>query len=100
MNSTFTAVTETIWQRAQRVLSAAREMEINTNWYAFWQQPRTPDEKYRYGYWLTYYLYKDMCHGAILKGDTELKRILDIAYYSGDWKQFLKSYRIKGDNAR
>jgi hypothetical protein len=67
------------------VLRIAKKMDINTNWYAFWQQPRTMNEKYQYGYWLSFYLYKDMCHLAEMKGNKELKSALDKAYYSGNW---------------
>jgi hypothetical protein len=85
-NKIFKRCTYDIWNRSNKVLKAAQKMDINTNWYAFWQQPRTTNEKYQYGFWLTFYLYKDMCQVATLKGDASLKTKLDKAYYSGDWK--------------
>lgn len=93
-NKTFKRLTSSMWNRAQTVLKIAVKMEINANWYAFWQQPRTMNEKYQYAFWLTFYLYKDMCHTAELKGDMDLRIKLDKAYYSGDWKALkkIKSY--------
>jgi hypothetical protein len=88
LNKTFAKLTNQIWKRALTVKQIAEKQGVNTNWYAFWQQPRTLSEKYQYGYWLTFYLYKDMCHQALLKGNKELKRKLDIAYYSGNWANF------------
>ncbi len=87
-NEIFTNLANQIWARSQNVLKIAKEQGINSNWYAFWQQPRTLGERYSYGYWLAFYLYKDMCHVALLNGDKELKRKLDKAYYSGNWENF------------
>jgi hypothetical protein len=89
-NKLFKRLTIEMWDRTQKVLKVAREMDINTNWYSFWQQPRTLNDKYQYGFWLTFYLYKDMCHIATLKGDELLKTKLDKSYYSGDWELFAK----------
>jgi hypothetical protein len=87
-NKTFKELTNEIWNRSQVVLNIAKKMDINTNWYAFWQQPRTLNEKYQYGFWLTFYLYKDMSHIATMKGDGSLKTKLDKAFYSGNWNIF------------
>jgi hypothetical protein len=88
LSKTFVKLTNQIWQRALTVEQIAGKQGVNTNWYAFWQQPRTLSEKYQYGFWLTFYLYKDMCHQALLKGDKALKKKLDVAYYSGNWTTF------------
>jgi hypothetical protein len=88
LNSIFKRLTDNIWDRAQDVMTAAKKMGLNINWYAFWQQPRTLNEKYQYGFWLSFYLYKDMCQIAEIKGDLSLKARLDKAFYSGNWKTF------------
>lgn len=74
-----------MWEKSQQVTRLALSMGVSDNWYAFWQQPRTTIEKYQYAYWLTFYLYRDMKHLASLKGDSELVKQLDQAYYSGKW---------------
>jgi len=88
LNKCFTKLTNQIWNRSKEVAAIAKRQGINTNWYSFWQQPRTLNEKYQYGYWLTFYLYKDLCHNALLKQNLDLKRKLDVAYYSGNWSNF------------
>lgn len=88
MNKTFIKLTDNIWRNSQHVVRVAKEMGVNTNWYAFWQQPRTTYEKYQYGYWLMFYLYHDMKHMAQIKNDGDLFVQLDKAYYSGNWSEF------------
>jgi len=88
MNKCFVKLTNTIWTRSQKVIEVAHKLGVNTSWYAFWKQPRTVFERYQYGYWLSFYLYKDMCHVALIKGDKSLKLKLDKAYYSGKWSDF------------
>jgi len=79
-----------MWTRSQEIINIAKLQGVSPVWYAFWQQPRSMFERYQYGYWLSFYLYKDMCHVALGKGDKELKHKLDVAYYSGDWKSLKK----------
>ncbi len=88
MNKTFVKLTDELWKKSQQVVRIAENMGVNANWYAFWQQPRTTFEKYQYGYWLMFYLYRDMRHVATLNGDEALKQKLMKAYYSGDWSEF------------
>jgi hypothetical protein len=88
LSAIFKNLTDQVWSRAKDVLASAKKMGLNTNWYAFWQQPRTLNEKYQYGFWLAFYLYKDMCQVAEMQGDLSLKARLDKAYYSGDWNIF------------
>lgn len=87
MSRIFRKTTCNIWKNAGRALKTAQKMDINTDWYAFWQQPRTLNEKYQYGFWLSFYLYRDMCHKAMINGNTDLKKKLDMAYYSGNWRK-------------
>lgn len=89
MTKTFGKLTANIWNRSEKIQKIAIKQGINTSWYAFWKQPRTINERYQYGYWLTFYLYKDMCHKAFLDGNNALKTQLDKAYYSGNWNNFL-----------
>lgn len=84
----FSQLTDKIWLRSQKMIIIAKKQGVSPVWYAFWQQPRSLFEKYQYGYWLGFYLYKDMCHVALLKGDKVLKHKLDVAYYSGNWDVF------------
>lgn len=84
----FQTSTEEIWRRAQDALAVANKMKLNTSWYAFWKQPRTPAEKYSYGFWLNFYIYKDLQHIARINNDEKTEKDLDKAYYSGDYSGF------------
>jgi hypothetical protein len=81
----FEVATEDIWARAQSAINIAKEYKLNTSWYSFWQQPRSLHEKYAYGYWLNFYIYKDLCDMAKRDNQPGLKKKFDIAYYSGKW---------------
>jgi hypothetical protein len=87
MTKLFAEATNQQCQRALLVQKTAHKQGVHSAWYAFWKQPRTLNERYQYSYWLTFYLYKDMCHKAIINKDIALKTQLDKAYYSGNWKE-------------
>lgn len=89
MQKLFARLTDDIWSRAGDVQQAARRQGVSTDWYNFWKQPRSLHERYAYGYWLTFYLYRDMRHKAGLEQNAKLIRELDKAYYSGSWKTLL-----------
>lgn len=74
-----------IWQRAQEAVEVARQYGLNPLWYAKWMNARTIREKYSHGYWLAFYLYKDLEHLFLNEGDAVKLRELNQAYYGGDW---------------
>lgn len=78
-------MSEGIWKRANQAVEVARQYGINPLWYAKWMQASTIREKYNRGYWLQFYLYKDMENLFIRQGDADKLRQLNQAYYSGDW---------------
>jgi len=79
-------VTGSMWARAMGAVQLARKQGLNTGWYAFWMNPRTMQERYDYGYWLNFYIYRDLRDLARIRNNPEMVRKLDRAYYSGDWK--------------
>lgn len=86
MSKFFKKTSDDMWKNALEVVAVARKQKVNTEWYNFYLQPRSLFERYSYGYWLAFYLYRDMKHGARVKGDRELAKKLDVAYYSRNWK--------------
>jgi len=86
----FRKVAENQFKSAGEAVSAAKKLGVNPDWYAFWMKPRTLHEKYEFGFWLNFYLYRDMRQWAAAFRK-EWVRIIDKAYYSGDWK-LLKPY--------
>lgn len=66
-----------IWTKAQHAQEVAWQRGLQTAWYAKWKQARSLREKYNNGFWLSFYIYKDLEQTM----PTEARR----AYYSGDW---------------
>lgn len=79
-------VADDMWTHAQEVVKVAEGCGLETSWYAAMMQPRSERERYDNGFWLAFYLYKDMeykllCNHASKKQLKALHR----AYYSRDW---------------
>lgn len=79
----FEGAANDIWKRAEWALRIAEKHKLNTSWYSFWKQPHTSSEKYAYGYWLNFYIYRDLKHLAELQEETDFLGVLTRAYYSG-----------------
>jgi hypothetical protein len=73
------------WQRAKDALQVAKKMNINTQWYAFYQQPHSIQEQYDYAFWLNFYIYQDLRFIALHKYPEKVS-LIDKAFYSGNWK--------------
>jgi len=82
----FRRIAEKQHARAGEAIQLARSFNINPDWYSFWMNPRTLHEKYDYGFWLNFYLYRDMRQVASARKDNEMIKKLDKAYYLGNWK--------------
>lgn len=78
-------MSEGIWKGAGQAVQVARQYGVEPLWYAKWMQASTVREKYNRGYWLQFYLYKDLENLFIRQGDADKLRLLHRAYYSGDW---------------
>lgn len=84
-NNLYLAVANHMWKNANDAVKVASEHGLNVNWYSQFMHPLSPREKYNDGYWLSFYLYKDLKYLAELKKDKSFSHILDVAYYSGNW---------------
>ena len=80
---------EGIWQKAGLAVQVARRYGLNVSWYAKWMQATTLREKYNRGYWLQFYLYKDLENLFVTRRDADKLRLLHQAYYSGNWNRML-----------
>lgn len=83
-------VADGIWKRAQEAVAIARQYGLSTAWYAKWMQPHTDRQKYIEGYWLNFYIFKDLEHYFESSDDSEMVRNARKAYYSGDWSLISK----------
>ena len=83
-------MSEGIWQKAGMAVQVARQYGLSVSWYAKWMQANTLREKYNRGYWLQFYLYKDLENLFVRQQDTDRLRLLNQAYFSGDWSLIAK----------
>jgi len=85
MTNLFKEVAENMWDSAMEMVKIAEKNKVNTHWYNFYKQPHSLFEKYSHGFWLKYYLYKDLIHQAQVDKNKELETKIRKAYYSGDF---------------
>jgi len=84
-NALFKKVADDMWNNSSLALKVAQKYHINTDWYAFYKHPLSMWQKYDYGYWLAFYIYRDLKYWAKTKGNSSLVTQIDKAYYSGNW---------------
>ena len=78
------------WAYAETMLSVAGAHGLSTAWYAPMMHPRSVRERYHYGYWLAFYLFKDLEYSFRQAGASDdALRSLRRAYYSRDWSEYL-----------
>lgn len=82
-------MSQQLWKNARTAVQVARKYKLNCDWYARWQTAATERDRYRNGYWLQFYIYKDLEYLFMRKGDSKMLTILARAYYSGDWNKLL-----------
>lgn len=75
-----------LWKNAQLAEKVARQYGLNLQWYARWRKPQTIRQQYDYGYWLQFYIYRDLEYKFARDKDEKRLRMLNQAYYGADWK--------------
>ena len=85
----FKKVSDGMWRRAQAARKVAGKYGLELHWYAKLQDAHSLRERYHNGWWLQFYIYKDLEDRFIRTGDSESLRRLNHAYYSGNWKEML-----------
>lgn len=81
-----TTMCEDMWKQAENAIKVAEERGLNTAWYAFMKNPKSENQKYRYGYWLQFYIYMDLVdHATRINNSMEIEKI-DKAYFGGNWE--------------
>ena len=83
-------MSKSMWKNAMTAVQVAHKYNVQTLWYAKLMQALSVRQQYNNGYWLQFYIYKDLEHTFMQKGDQEKLKQLTVAYYSGNWKSMLK----------
>jgi hypothetical protein len=83
-------ISANMWNGATEALKVARKYGLDTDWYARLLKPASIREKYDYGYWLQFYLYRDLCFRFMHQKDQKALKALTLAYYGGNWDAMLR----------
>ena len=81
-----TRISEQMWANALLAEKVAVKFGINVTWYAKLHESTSLFQKYANGYWLQFYLYKDLQDHFLRKNDRENLQKLEQAYYSSNWE--------------
>jgi len=85
----YSEMAEDQWENAMKAVKVAEGEGLNTAWYTSLMHPRCLRDKYHFGYWLNYYIYRDLKQMGKLKKDEKFLKKLDKAYYGRDWEIIL-----------
>lgn len=83
-------VAQNMWAQATAACKTAEHFGVNTMWYAKFKQPYSLRERYNDGYWLQYYLYKDLEYQFLRDKNLPMLKKLHTAYLSSNWNSLLK----------
>ncbi|WP_298651475.1 hypothetical protein [uncultured Proteiniphilum sp.] len=81
---------ENLWKQAHDAVAVAQQTGVNTSWYAKLKQGTSVRDKYHNGYWLQYYIFKDLQDHCLRNNNAELLKQVTIAYLTSDWESLLK----------
>jgi hypothetical protein len=84
-------IAENLWDQAHKAVSVAEQIGLNTSWYAKLKQATSVRDQYHNGYWLQYYLFKDLQDYCFRTNDATLLKQVSIAYYSSNWGSLLNT---------
>lgn len=97
----FRKVSSGLWKGAEDALKVAAKYDVSPFWYAKMMNPSTLRERYNDGWWLQFYIFKDIeyrimqkyamlsTEGKSVKEAEDELRSLYRAYYSRNWKSLL-----------
>jgi len=81
-NNLYKKVANGLWNKAETFIELAKQYKVNINWYVTFFNPKTLREKYYNGFWLSFYLYRDLKHFANIRQDENLINLLNKKYFS------------------
>lgn len=81
---------DSMWNNALKAVAVAGKHGVNTDWYAKLKQAGSTRDRYHNGYWLQYYIFRDLQDHFIRKDDPEMLKKLAVAYFLSDWDAVLE----------
>jgi hypothetical protein len=80
---------EDIWRNAMKAVAVAEQFGLNTTWYAKLKQANSTRARYHNGYWLQYYLFKDLQDYFVRTNNLDTLNKISTAYFSSNWEELL-----------
>ncbi len=80
---------DSMWNNALKAVAVARAHGVNTDWYAKLKQAGSTRDRYHNGYWLQYYIFRDLQDHFIRKKDQKMLKKIAVAYFSSNWDSVL-----------
>lgn len=85
----FVRCADEMWEKALLADSIAQQVGINTSWYVRYKFAMTIREKYDFGYWLQFYIYRDLLDKFIRENNDFMVKKVIKAYFGSDWCSLL-----------
>lgn len=79
-------ISNQLWENAKLAMKIAEKYNLDISWYARWETASSLQQKYHNGYWLQFYIYKDLENLFLRQKDKAMLNKLHKAYYSTNWK--------------
>lgn len=74
----FTNVAKNQMTNAEQMMAMADKEKVSTEWYNHYKKPKSIREQYHNGYWLSYYIYKDLM--TKYEGDKKMEDLIQQAF--------------------
>ncbi len=88
LNRFFEKAANQMWNQAELAMKTAQNNNINYKWYAQLMHPKSLNEKYRFGYWLQFYIFTDFYNYAENTDNKSLQNKILKAYFGQNWENF------------
>ena len=87
--SLFERMSSSIWKNALDAVRYARFCGLPVDSYSYFLDARSKQERYYKGWWLAFYLYRDLEHHFVSRKDLPSAQAVAKAFFSGDWSPLL-----------
>jgi len=86
VNELFQSSANKNWEKALAAIETAKKFNINYKWYNRFLYPGSLNEKYKYAWWIQFYLFTDFLELAERINVDGLKEKIIQAYFTGNWE--------------
>ncbi len=77
---------QNIFKNASDALDIAKKYGLNPDYYSIYKNPKSLQEYYHNGYWMSYYVFADLMKLAETHNDANMKKEVLRAFHSMNWK--------------